>query len=117
MRSTHHVLPSLTGGRTVNDKTLSNLLTEAEKRLIDRTITKLSYYPSLLAPNRLLMLRTNSPGSVLTTTTPGLKRWRRQTQHLKFSDPAGSKNTFLVYRKGGSGQHKFENLLLETRFW
>ncbi|KAF6773398.1 hypothetical protein AHF37_07810 [Paragonimus kellicotti] len=85
IRSIRRILLSLTGGQMVNDETLSTLLTEVEKILNSRPITKLSDDPrdlSALTPNHLLMLRPNSSSSVLTTTAPKLTRRWRQAQHL-----------------------------------
>lgn len=63
IRSVRRILHSMLGERLVNDETLHTFLTEVEKIMNDRPITKVSSEPQdleALTPNHILLLRKNA---------------------------------------------------------
>jgi hypothetical protein len=77
---------SILGNQLVNDETLLTVITEAEKILNDRPLTRVTNDPTgldPLTPSQLLLLRPNSslPSTDLGNLVPYRKRWK-QSQYL-----------------------------------
>ena len=86
IRSIRKILRSILGNQLVNDETLLTVITEVEKILNDRPLTRVTNDPNdldPLTPSQLLLLRPNSslPSTDLGNLVPYKKRWK-QSQYL-----------------------------------
>ena len=86
IRSTRKTLRNLLGNQLVDDQTLLTLMTEAEKVLNDRPLTRQTddtNDPEALTPSKLLLLRSNvcTPAVVATEDDRYSRRWK-QAQYL-----------------------------------
>ncbi|XP_052778064.1 uncharacterized protein LOC128215419 [Mya arenaria] len=87
VQSVKRALKSVVKEQLLNDEALNTLMTETEKIVNDRPITKVSddsRDPEALSPSQLLLLRQNRciPLGVFSKNDKYCKRWWRQAQYL-----------------------------------